>query len=285
MILAGDVGGTHTRLALMADGGEEPRHLEVYRSSDHSSLEEMLSQFVAAYPAELEAATLGVAGPVRDGRTQTINLAWPVDAAALSKVLGLDGDRVSVINDLEANAWGLEALKAGDLTPLNTADPEPGGTVALIAAGTGLGEAFVTHGPHGPVAQASPSPDQNVLGAIATQQLTEGATPTLSPETLTPLDNPQGPPPPAATPRPIVPPASTPKPTSVPTAAPTPIPSPSDAPTPIPSASDAPTPTPEPTASPAPPQCSNGVDDDGDGSTDYPDDLQCTDASDDDEFA
>jgi glucokinase len=155
LILAGDVGGTNTRLALLADGGEDPRYLEVYRSRDHSSLEEMLRQFVAAYPAELEAATLGVAGPVRDGRTQTINLAWPVDAGALSKVLGLDGDRVSVINDLEANAWGLEALKAGDLTPLNTADPEPGGTVALIAAGTGLGEAFVTHGPQGPVAQAS----------------------------------------------------------------------------------------------------------------------------------
>jgi len=116
LILAGDVGGTHTRLALLADGGEDPRHLEVYRSMDHSSLEEMLRQFVAASPAELEAATLGVAGPVRDGRTQTINRAWPVDAAALSEVLGLDGDRVSVIHDLEANAWGLGALKAGDLT-------------------------------------------------------------------------------------------------------------------------------------------------------------------------
>jgi hypothetical protein len=166
-----------------------------------------------------------------------------------------------------------------------------GATAVLFSAatlGVGVSQLIGVSHPNSPVAQASPSPDQNVLGAIATQQPSEGATPTLPPETLTPFDTPppiQGPPPPAATPRPFVPPAPTPKPTPMPTAVATPIPSASDVPTPIPSASDVPTPTPEPTASPAPPQCSNGVDDDGDGSTDYPDDLQCTDASDDDEFA
>ena len=79
---------------------------------------------------------------------------------------------VSVINDMEANAWGLEALDVGDLSPLNDVEAEPGDTVALIAAGTGLGEAFVTHGPHGPAAQASEgghvdfAPRTEVQGAL-----------------------------------------------------------------------------------------------------------------------
>ncbi len=155
MVLAGDVGGTHTRLALLAAGGEEPRSVEVYGSRDHESLEEMLRAFLGAHPTELEAATVGVAGPVRDGRTQAVNLAWPVEAAGLADVLGLDRARVSVINDLEANAWGLRALGDADLTVLNEGDPDEDGTVALVSAGTGLGEAFVTHGPYGPAAQAS----------------------------------------------------------------------------------------------------------------------------------
>jgi glucokinase len=155
VLLAGDVGGTHTRLALLAAGGEEPRSAEVYRSRDHESLEEMLRAFLGAHPAELEAATVGVAGPVRVGRTQAVNLAWPVDAAGLADVLAIDRARVSVINDLEANAWGLRALGDADLTVLNEGDPEEDGTVALVSAGTGLGEAFVTHGPYGPAAQAS----------------------------------------------------------------------------------------------------------------------------------
>jgi glucokinase len=155
LILAGDVGGTNTRLALLSEGEPQPREIEIYPSEGHGGLEEIVEKFLAAHPAELEAATFGVAGPVHDGRTQAVNLAWPVDAATLAQKLELDPGRVSVINDLQANAWGLEALEADDLTPLNDARPEEGGTVALISAGTGLGEAFVTYGPHGPAVQAS----------------------------------------------------------------------------------------------------------------------------------
>jgi len=155
LILAGDVGATNTRLALLAKGEREPHRLEIYPSAGHGSLEEILDAFLGAHSAELDAATFGVAGPVRNGRTQAVNLAWPVDAASLARKLELDSGRVSVVNDLEANAWGLEVLEGDDLAPLNDADPEPGGTVALISAGTGLGEAFVTYGPHGPAAQAS----------------------------------------------------------------------------------------------------------------------------------
>src|SRR5204863_8879138 len=114
-----------------------------------------LRRFLQYHHASLEAATVAVAGPVRDGRTQTVNLAWPVDAASLSGVLQLDPERVSVINALEANAWGLEALAPADLTSLHEGEAEEGGTVALVSAGTGLGQAFVTYGPYGPAAQAS----------------------------------------------------------------------------------------------------------------------------------
>jgi glucokinase len=155
LILAGDVGGTHTRLALLSEGEHEPHQLEIYPSAGHGGLEEILETFLTAHPADLDAATIGVAGPVHDGRTQAVNLAWPVDAASLARKLGLDPGRVRVINDLEANAWGLEMLEADDLMALNDARPEPAGTVALISAGTGLGEAFVTYGPQGPAAQAS----------------------------------------------------------------------------------------------------------------------------------
>jgi glucokinase len=92
---------------------------------------------------------------VRDGRSAAVNRAWPVDTAAVARELEMEPRSVSVINDMEASAWGLDALDADDLTPLNDAQPEPAGTVALISAGTGLGEAFIVHGPYGPSAQAS----------------------------------------------------------------------------------------------------------------------------------
>ena len=172
MILAGDIGGTHSRLAVFSERKGAPDHLEVYPSADHGSLQEIARAFLTAHPAELDSATFGVAGPVRDRRTVAVNLAWPVDASAVAHELGMKPGSVSVINDMEANAWGLEALGADDLSPLNDVAPQPGGTVALIAAGTGLGEAFVTHGPHGPAAQASEgghvdfAPRTEVQGAL-----------------------------------------------------------------------------------------------------------------------
>jgi glucokinase len=93
---------------------------------------------------------------VRDGRVPAVNLAWPVDASSLAAQVGAPHPGcVSVINDLEANARGLEALGRDDLVPLREAKPEPGGAVALVSAGTGLGEAFLINGPAGPTAQAS----------------------------------------------------------------------------------------------------------------------------------
>ncbi len=139
MILAGDIGGTNTRLALVDDDPRAPVALEVYPSAAHSSLEEMVRAFLAAHPAEPVAAAFGVAGPVRDGRVRVTNLAWPVDGQALAATLGLE--RVLLLNDLEANAWGLPALGRDDFHLLNEGLREARGNAAVCSAGTGLGEA------------------------------------------------------------------------------------------------------------------------------------------------
>jgi glucokinase len=155
VILAGDVGGTQTRLGLFAEGGNEPLELELYRSAEHGGLAEIAGAFAAAHPGEPVAATVGVAGPVREGRTEAVNLAWPVDARELATALVVPADRVTVINDLVANGWGIEALGPGDLASLNGGSREAAGNVALISAGTGLGEAFISRGSEGTEVHAS----------------------------------------------------------------------------------------------------------------------------------
>jgi glucokinase len=137
--LAGDIGGTHTRLALFAPGTPEPAALEIYSSRDHGGLEAMVRAFLEAHPATIEQACFGVAGPVRLGRVKTTNLAWPVDAASLAAVLGLA--RVALVNDLVANAYGIAELGPDDVATLNEGDPAAGGNAAVVSAGTGLGEA------------------------------------------------------------------------------------------------------------------------------------------------
>jgi glucokinase len=139
MDLAGDIGATHTRLGLFASGTPEPGAFEIYSSRDHDGLEAMLRAFLEAHPARIERACFGVAGPVRDGHARTTNLAWPVDAASLAAVLGLD--RVGLVNDLVANAYGIAELEPDDVATLNAGDPAAGGNVAVLSAGTGLGEA------------------------------------------------------------------------------------------------------------------------------------------------
>ena len=152
-MLAGDVGGTHARLALFADPTAPPAAMEVYPSTDADGLPPLLADFLRSHPADVGAASFGVAGPVHEGRTETVNLAWPVDAGELARALGVE--RVAVINDLEANAWGLPALGAADLHVLAKGEPVAGGPVALISAGTGLGEAFVTYDRQGPQVHSS----------------------------------------------------------------------------------------------------------------------------------
>jgi glucokinase len=139
MILAGDIGGTKTHLALFDCDLSESVALEVYPSREHTGLEEMLAAFFSEHPADVESACFGVAGPVRDGRVETTNLAWCVDAWSLARELGLES--VGLVNDLEANAYGIAALVPADFAVLQPGEPGTTGNAAVCSAGTGLGEA------------------------------------------------------------------------------------------------------------------------------------------------
>lgn len=141
MILAGDVGGTKTNLALFQDfnGRLLPVREERYVSKDAKSLEEIVAKFMAGRPEKIDAACFGIAGPVRKGRCETTNLAWIVDSGVLAHQLGLK--TTTLINDLEANAYGIETLTPNDFLTLNEGAKDAEGNIAVVAAGTGLGEA------------------------------------------------------------------------------------------------------------------------------------------------
>ncbi|OLC53327.1 MAG: glucokinase [Acidobacteria bacterium 13_1_40CM_4_69_4] len=165
MILAGDIGATKTRLALFAGapGRSDPVSERTYASHDYPGLEVIALDFIRATGASLDRACFGVAGPVRDGRCSTTNLAWVVDSRDLARDLRLP--RVALLNDLEASAYGLEALHPDERVVLQEGSPGATGHAALIAAGTGLGEAglywdgrrhrpFATEGGHAAFAPA-----------------------------------------------------------------------------------------------------------------------------------
>ena len=141
MILAGDIGGTNVRLALFEiEGGRlAARDERKFRSREVSGLERPVEEFLAG--RRVSAAGFGVAGPVRNGRSEATNLSWIVDAAALARQLSLP--RVALVNDLFANAAGLGELSPSDFAVVNAGTENPDGNAALISAGTGLGEAFL----------------------------------------------------------------------------------------------------------------------------------------------
>ncbi|MFQ5913936.1 MAG: glucokinase [Nitrospinota bacterium] len=141
MILAGDVGGTNTRLAVFDAEDERlmPLVVNVFPSRMHKSLDEIVGKFMAANSYPVDHACFGVAGPVKLGRSETPNLPWVVLAHRLADELGLK--TVHLINDLEANAYGIAALEPNDIVVLNEGEPDARGNAALISAGTGLGEA------------------------------------------------------------------------------------------------------------------------------------------------
>lgn len=141
MILAGDIGGTNARLAsFKLEGDRLACALEKdYPSQGHAGLEEIVTKFVTECGVKVDRACFGIAGPVENGRAVTPNLPWVVDAGRVANRLGIEA--VLLINDLEANAYGIAALAPQDFVVLNEGAPEPQGSLAVIAAGTGLGEA------------------------------------------------------------------------------------------------------------------------------------------------
>lgn len=143
VILAGDIGGTNARLGLFEPDGVRLRKITntKFPSRQHASLEEIVERFLADVGRPVQRACFAVAGPVREGRVAATNLAWIVDTRSLARVIGLD--TVRLINDLEAIAHGLGELGDADVTVLHPGRPGGNGNRAIIAAGTGLGEAGV----------------------------------------------------------------------------------------------------------------------------------------------
>jgi glucokinase len=141
VILAGDIGATNTRLAWfdVSNGALVPGVARTYPSRQQASLDAIVATFLTEAPGRIRHACLGIAGPVREGHVEATNLPWVVDARSLALQLGLD--RVVLVNDLEANAWGLAALPDTDFAVLQAGVAAPTGNAAVISAGTGLGEA------------------------------------------------------------------------------------------------------------------------------------------------
>ena len=146
MILAGDVGGTKVDLALydFNNGKLSYTRDKIYRARDYSGLEAIVTEFLAS--EKVTAACFGVPGPVRDGRLRLTNLPWTLDSRELSAGLGIQ--HVFLINDLEANGYGVAELGDGQIFTLNEGDPSQIGNRALIAAGTGLGQCFLVWNGH-----------------------------------------------------------------------------------------------------------------------------------------
>lgn len=141
MILAGDIGGTNTRLGLFEweSGRIKPVVVNTYHSKEYPSLDDIVGQFTLEHSLPFEQACFAIAGPVGEGRVATTNLAWVVDAVRLAGSLKLK--TVALINDLEAIGYGIGELEPKDFTLLNEGSPLSAGNLAIIAAGTGLGQA------------------------------------------------------------------------------------------------------------------------------------------------
>lgn len=141
MLLAGDIGGTKTNLSIFsADGGLTPVVQARFRSAHYPNLEAVVKEFLASTEATVKRAVFGVAGPVIHGRSTATNLPWIIVEESLQETLGIK--EAKLLNDLEATAYGVPHLAEGDLFILNDVPPRSG-TKAVIAPGTGLGQAVL----------------------------------------------------------------------------------------------------------------------------------------------
>lgn len=143
MILTGDIGGTKTTLALYrknADGSLECNKEQTFASADYPQFDDILSTFIAP-ELDIASVCLGIAGPIVNQRCQTTNLPWVIDAKALSEKFNTP--QVKLLNDLEAMAVGMLNSSGDDLVELNPNALIQDGNIAVIAAGTGLGEAIL----------------------------------------------------------------------------------------------------------------------------------------------
>ncbi len=147
MLLAGDIGGTKTVLALYEEksSATTPLTEETYPSAQYDSLEQIVEKFLRSTQSRQERvhrASFGVAGPVVSGKATLPNLPWVIEETKLKEKF--DFEAVAVINDLEAIGQAVPVLPASDLATVKKGTAEPGGNIAVIAPGTGLGETFLS---------------------------------------------------------------------------------------------------------------------------------------------
>ena len=170
MLIAGDIGGTKTDLAIYSNesGPHAPLAQTEVRSADYPSLPAMVTEFLAQVKISVEVASFDVAGPVINGRVKTTNLPWVMDEITLASDLNLKA--AHLMNDLEAVARAVPALRAEDMITINQGEPVTHGPIAVVAPGTGLGESFLTwdgsqylsHGSEGGHSDFAPTDERQI---------------------------------------------------------------------------------------------------------------------------
>jgi glucokinase len=146
MLIAGDIGGTKTELAIFSSeaGPHSPLAKARFHSADYPSLQAIVREFRATTDKPIDRACFAVAGPVIGGRVQATNLPWLIEETSLARELDTNVQSVRLINDLEAIARAVPILRPSDVDTINSGAPVPKGAIGVIAPGTGLGESFLT---------------------------------------------------------------------------------------------------------------------------------------------
>jgi len=170
MLIAGDIGGTKTDLAIYSNeaGPHSPLAQAQMHSADFPSLQALVAEFLAQVKIPVDVASFDVAGPVIAGHVKTTNLPWVMDEGSLAKDLNLKA--VHLMNDLEAVARAVPVLRPDDLVTLNEGQPVANGPIAIVAPGTGLGESFLTwdgsqyvaHGSEGGHSDFAPTDERQI---------------------------------------------------------------------------------------------------------------------------
>ncbi len=144
LVLAGDIGGTKTVLGIFDNEKniKKPIYKKSFSCNKYSSLEEILNEFMEQVGVKVKVGTLAVAGPVRMGKSEITNLPWRIEEKAIADKNRIDN--VKLLNDLQSLAYFIPSLDDSDLEVLYPGDPISSGNIAVIAPGTGLGEAFLT---------------------------------------------------------------------------------------------------------------------------------------------
>jgi glucokinase len=170
MLIAGDIGGTKTDLAIysLESGPHAPLAQTEVHSADYPTLQAMVKEFLSNVKMSVDVASFDVAGPVINGQVKTTNLPWVMDESTLANDLNLKA--AHLMNDLEAVARAVPVLRAEDTITINQGEPVANGPIAIIAPGTGLGESFLTwdgshylaHGSEGGHSDFAPTDERQI---------------------------------------------------------------------------------------------------------------------------